>query len=85
MKKFLTIAVTLTAFVAAPMMGFATCDFKPSSKVSLIAFLLSHLSQLAVAGDARTGPVVLPLLTFLGVSGSKSRKVFRAAHFCARL
>jgi ABC-type glycerol-3-phosphate transport system substrate-binding protein len=37
MKKFLTIAVTLTAFVAAPMMGFATCDFKPSSKVSLLA------------------------------------------------
>lgn len=37
MKKFLTIAVTLTAFVAAPMLGFAACDFKPSSKVSLLA------------------------------------------------
>ena len=37
MKKFLTIAATLTAFVAVPMMGFAACDFKPSSKVSLLA------------------------------------------------
>ena len=37
MKKFLTIAVTLSAFVAVPMMGFAACDFKPSSKVSLLA------------------------------------------------
>ena len=37
MKKFLTIAVTLTAFIAAPMLGFAACDFKPSSKVSLLA------------------------------------------------
>ncbi|MEL0278644.1 MAG: extracellular solute-binding protein [Deltaproteobacteria bacterium] len=37
MKKFLTIAVTLTAFAAAPMLGFAACDFKPSSKVSLLA------------------------------------------------
>ena len=37
MKKFLTIAVTLTAFAAAPMLGFAVCDFKPSSKVSLLA------------------------------------------------
>ena len=37
MKKFLTIAVTLTAFVAVPMVGFAACDFKPSSKVSLLA------------------------------------------------
>ncbi len=37
MKKFLTIAVTLTAFVAAPMLGFAACDFKPSSKVRLLA------------------------------------------------
>ena len=37
MKKFLTIAVTLTAFLAAPMMGFAACEFKPSSKVSLLA------------------------------------------------
>jgi len=37
MKKFLTIAVTLSAFVAVPMIGFAACDFKPSSKVSLLA------------------------------------------------
>ena len=37
MKKFLTIAVAMTAFVAAPMLGFAACDFKPSSKVSLLA------------------------------------------------
>ena len=37
MKKFLTIAATLTAFVAVPMIGFAACDFKPSSKVSLLA------------------------------------------------
>ena len=37
MKKFLTIAVTMTAFAAAPMLGFAACDFKPSSKVSLLA------------------------------------------------
>lgn len=37
MKKFLTIAVTMTAFVATPMLGFAACDFKPSSKVSLLA------------------------------------------------
>ena len=37
MKKFLTIALTLTAFVAAPMTGFAACEFKPSSKVSLLA------------------------------------------------
>ena len=37
MKKFLTIAVTLTAFAATPMLGFAACDFKPSSKVSLLA------------------------------------------------
>ncbi len=37
MKKFLTIAVTLAAFVAVPMIGFAACDFKPSSKVSLLA------------------------------------------------
>ena len=37
MKKFLTIALTLTAFVAAPMMGFSACEFKPSSKVSLLA------------------------------------------------
>ena len=37
MKKFLTIAVTLTAFVAAPMLGFGACDFKPSSKVRLLA------------------------------------------------
>ena len=37
MKKFLTIALTLTAFVAAPMMGLAACEFKPSSKVSLLA------------------------------------------------
>ena len=36
-KKFLTITVTLTAFLAAPMMGFAACEFKPSSKVSLLA------------------------------------------------
>ncbi|MEK9974861.1 MAG: extracellular solute-binding protein [Deltaproteobacteria bacterium] len=37
MKKFLTIAVAMTAFAAAPMLGFAACDFKPSSKVSLLA------------------------------------------------
>ena len=37
MKKFLTIVVTLTAFVAAPMMSFAACDYRPSSKVSLLA------------------------------------------------
>lgn len=37
MKKFLTIAVTLSAFVAVPMIGFAACDFKPSIKVSLLA------------------------------------------------
>ena len=37
MKKFLTIAATLTAFVAVPMIGFAACDFKPSNKVSLLA------------------------------------------------
>ena len=37
MKKFLTIAVTLTALAAAPMLGFAACDYKPSSKVSLLA------------------------------------------------
>ena len=37
MKKFLTIVVTLTAFVAAPMMSFASCDYRPSSKVSLLA------------------------------------------------
>ena len=37
MKKFMTIAATLTAFVAVPMMGFAACDFKPSCKVSLLA------------------------------------------------
>ena len=37
MKKFLTIGVTLTAFVAAPMMSFAACDYRPSSKVSLLA------------------------------------------------
>lgn len=37
MKKFLTIAATLTTFVAVPMIGFAACDFKPSSKVSLLA------------------------------------------------
>ncbi|MGA0306437.1 MAG: ABC transporter substrate-binding protein, partial [bacterium] len=30
-------AVTLSAFVAVPMIGFAACDFKPSSKVSLLA------------------------------------------------
>ena len=37
MKKFLTIAVAMTAFAVAPMLGFAACDFKPSSKVSLLA------------------------------------------------
>ena len=37
MKKFLTIVVTLTAFVAAPMMSFSACDYRPSSKVSLLA------------------------------------------------
>ena len=37
MKKFLMTAVTLSAFVAVPMIGFAACDFKPSSKVSLLA------------------------------------------------
>jgi ABC-type glycerol-3-phosphate transport system substrate-binding protein len=37
MKKFLTIAATLAALIAAPVAGIAACDFKPSSKVNLLA------------------------------------------------
>ena len=37
MKKFLTIALTLSTLAAAPIIGFAKCEFKPTSKVSLLA------------------------------------------------
>ena len=37
MKKFLTIALTLSTLTAAPIIGFAKCEFKPTSKVSLLA------------------------------------------------
>ena len=37
MKKFLTIALTLFTLAAAPIIGFAKCEFKPTSKVSLLA------------------------------------------------
>lgn len=37
MKKFLTIALTLSTLATAPIIGFAKCEFKPTSKVSLLA------------------------------------------------
>jgi ABC-type glycerol-3-phosphate transport system substrate-binding protein len=37
MKKFLTIALALSTLAAAPIIGFAKCEFQPTSKVSLLA------------------------------------------------